>query len=1640
MGWLRKPAISVEGGWSQPRRARVPREVPPTFKMQTENRFQSLAEEPLRESNTPELVVRSRSRSPRLQTKRVPALKVAGSQPRRKLNPSVLKETEIKVNQKGIENALKAADLSSVRFGGPKETAQQDGPGVHHNKETEKIAVRVLERPHKPSYFLPGRLEGRPVQFLIDTGCTTNLLSKQVFDRLPGRIRDLLEESDSHGLLADGTQLPFYGVIRLQVRVRDVKTEDVFVVSQISEDAILGMPFLVAHNCSMDFNQPVVQVDGRKLTCTDRHGRLLLSNLQVTREVVVPPRTEMNIQCRVAAKNFSPVGLIEGNPGGLPVASSLNRPSWDGGVVARCLNLTEQPMMLRAGSVIGTFTGVEKDQIDDSQLLTDSEETTDQFASAVGEEVPGHLQQLLGAAVGDNKGPGKSLVSARLLTEVPGHLQQLFGAAVGNCKGPGESQKLARLLTEYSTVFSTGDGDVGRTTLVEHSIPVEAGTRPIRLPPHRLGPEKEAEAERQVKDLLQKGMIEPAGGAWSSPVVLVKKKDGKWRFCVDYRRLNAVTQQDAYPLPRIDDSLDALAGSKYFSTLDLVSGYWQVPLDADAREKSAFATRSGLWKWRVLPFGLTSAPATFQRLMERVLYGLHWKSLLLYLDDIIVIAPDFKTHIQRLEEVFRRLQGAGLKLKPSKCELLQEEVRYLGHIVSPAGVATDPEKAEAVRDWPVPQGVKELQAFLGTVGYYRQYIKNFATDAGPLHRLTAKGVDWEWNETAQTAFDKMKKGLTTAPVLGYPDPDKQYVLDTDASDIGVGAVLSQIEDGVERVIAYYSKTLAPPERNYCVTRKELLAVIKAVKHFRPYIYGRRFRLRTDHASLRWLCLRKEPSNQVARWLEILAEFQYTLEHRAGVKHGNADGLSRRGCGDCRQCDLIERRDGGPSRQELRTASLEAALKVAAPVSSGQARNSADLQISSYIAETDLSDWRCWDFALKVAEPVYPLEPDTFSALKVSGDDCPSLFRSESDRETAEFVNGAIGVQSDLKELQMTGSSSVAVMYRSIQTKTELTSEEISTGNVELRKLNKQRESLRIRPDGILEIRVAPQDKPRWCVVCPPATRRTVIWKTHCLSHSGVNRTINRLQLTWYWPGMTAEVRRTVKSCEKCQVAKHGGTKAAGGRQRLYAGRPWQKVAVDLVGPMSETPRGNKWILVLTDHFTRWQDALALPDATAPVVAAALDERVFCYLGLPEQIHSDQGAQFESQLMTELCRLWNVDKTRTTPYHPQGNGVVERNNRGLGDSLRALLLQRGQDEWDDLLPQLMRAYRGTPHSVTGETANLMMLGRELRLPDQLEYYPPPTDFSPQHEFVVDINERLKQAHEALRQQQLEIRQEDQEKPPLFATEDLVWLENRRRRKGDNSKLQPKFVGPYKVVKVFDNHTYLIDRQGQDSVQNECRLKLYHPCPEEAGKAPTALEPRRRPNMKGTTRHRPRCQGDDVEVLPLEKDNPALLLPEIRPDQSKAIPHVLMEPTEGKSNTEEPSSQITKETLVEGEALPTVEQPASLQGEYTGRPRREARQPMRYGDYECYQIGDSSETLTPGRPASANIRSHRLAYMTLMEKEADRLEREATHLDDRCQQPDGDVDVEQLLCKESTALRNEAAYLRQTVKTLIYEFPN
>lgn len=294
---------------------------------------------------------------------------------------------------------------------------------------------------------------------------------------------------------------------------------------------------------------------------------------------------------------------------------------------------------------------------------------------------------------------------------------------------------------------------------------------------------------------------------------------------MDYRKVNEATQKDAYPLLKIEECLDTLSGSKLFSTLDLLSGYHQFEVNEKDRPRTAFITKYGLFEYTRMPFGLCNAPSTFQRGMELVLRRLQWVTLLIYLDDVIITGKTFKEHLNNLGEVLSRFRKFGLKLKPTKCSLYREEVLFLGHVVGKDGVRANPSLVQDVEKWPVPQNLKELQAFLGLTNYYRRFVQGYADIARSLHNLTRKGVTYHWKAEQEVAFGALKKALTTTPILAYPLAEGRMILDTDAANFSIGAVLSQEQGQVERVFSYSSRRLGPIQERYCVTRRELLAVV-----------------------------------------------------------------------------------------------------------------------------------------------------------------------------------------------------------------------------------------------------------------------------------------------------------------------------------------------------------------------------------------------------------------------------------------------------------------------------------------------------------------------------------------------------------------------------------------------------------------------------------------------------------------------------------------------------------------------------------------------------------------------------------------------------------------------------------------------
>ena len=461
-------------------------------------------------------------------------------------------------------------------------------------------------------------------------------------------------------------------------------------------------------------------------------------------------------------------------------------------------------------------------------------------------------------------------------------------------------QAVSKVIDDYDSLFSKSPSDVGCTHLLEHEIELEEGAIPFKEPLRRVGADRQKIADDQIKLLSTMGMIRPSKSPFASAVVLVKKTDGTMRFCVDFRRLNDITVKDAFPLPMISEHLGKLGAAKFFTSLDMGSAFWQVPLTKESIPRTAFTTADNLWEWTRMPFGLCNATATFQRLMTRAIGDITSKYgnlVLCYVDDILIATNTVEQHVERLKEVFECLQKAGLKLKAAKCKIMETSVKFLGRTVSEKGIMPDAGQVQKILDWQSPDTKSQLESFIGLANYYREFIKDFAKIIAPLNKLKSKNVEFVWTDETEEAFQNVKIALTTEPVLALPNEEGLFILDTDASAVAIAGILQQKQmvRGVEKtvVINYGSRGLRGSERNYGAAKLEMLAALIFIEHNRKFLYGKRFIIRCDNMAFSWLKSYSTKSEHVNRWIARLDGFDFKIEHRDRNKHTNADGLSKK---------------------------------------------------------------------------------------------------------------------------------------------------------------------------------------------------------------------------------------------------------------------------------------------------------------------------------------------------------------------------------------------------------------------------------------------------------------------------------------------------------------------------------------------------------------------------------------------------------------------------------------------------------------------------------------------------------------------------------------------------------------------------
>ena len=1021
-----------------------------------------------------------------------------------------------------------------------------------------------------------------------------------------------------------------------------------------------------------DSQEPTVEVAKIRLvhsiTLPSQKGRVLEAELEI-------PRTTESDLFFEPAKELRSLGVV--------AMQSLLVPEDAGTTVfVPIANPQGVTVQLEAGSELGTVTPLELACDEDPVVLTEEPENSDSrdismtAAVTVADVDPQRVERVLEAL---------KLSAAKLSAE--------------------EEQQLRALITEFADVFAFEDSELGCATAVKHSIDT-GGHPPIKQQPYRSPVIYREKISQMIDKMRADGIIQPSHSPWASPIVIVPKKDGSLRFCVDYRRLNAVTRKDVYPLPRIEDILASLGEAKRFTSLDLASGYWQIELDESAREKSAFTTHRGLYEFTRMPFGLCNAPATFQRVMQQVLAGVEWDSVFSFIDDLLVASKTFSEHLNHLREVLQRLRAANLRLKTRKCSLLREETTYLGHVISTKGIKPDPAKTRQVENYPHPTDATKVRQFVGLASFYRRFIPNFATVAAPLHYLTKKNVMFCWTPECEDAFQKLKKLLVTAPVLAYPrfGAGQSFVLETDASGVGLGAILSQEqEDGTIHPVAYASRSLDKHERNYGISELETLGLVWAVRYFRPYILGHPCTVYTDHVACLSILNTEKPSGKLARWALTIQEMDLTIKHKPGNANSNADALSRN-------------------------------VAVVNSVTTSEEEEEVTDQDLQSLREQQWEDPKLKPMLQYLSDKILP---------------CDKAAATRIVMESKHY---------DLM-------------------------------------------------DGVLRFE-NPAFPKRWCVVVPQELKQQTLEEAHggCFAgHFSENKVYDRLRRYAWWKGMRADVRRYCRGCLVCVSRRGPGKGLRPPLHPIAVGEPFHRVAVDVL-QLPKTVNGNQYVIVFMDYLTKWPEAFAAADQTAETIARLFVEQIICRHGIPQELLSDRGQNFLSNLIQEICKVLQVKKLNTSGYHPQTDGLVEKFNSTLIEMIAKCAAEKPL-EWDVKLPYLLFAYRSSAQESTKESPFYLVYGRDPRIPtstvlsqSRSVYAVDIDDYK--SEFATNLSEAWKLARSNIEQAQTrQKKQYDKRAREVDLREgDRVMVYMPAAVQGKDHKLARPYHGPYRVLTV------------------------------------------------------------------------------------------------------------------------------------------------------------------------------------------------------------------------------------------------
>ncbi len=1105
---------------------------------------------------------------------------------------------------------------------------------------------------------------------------------------------------------------------------------------------------------------------------------------KLSRSTIIPAKSQSFVQISMVNKTndvhsanmlFEPFNFADNIPEGCMFAKSLNSNLNTDAAYVNVVNASDQPIELKKDVIVGQAYEVEESLKQFNEDIKRYEEPPKSYFEerALKRMNKIKIDPVRGAKIGSSKqmSPEEYLTADDLINhEIRNKLREI---KINNNLSRLQQMQLFEVVLNNLDAFQWNEKDLGKTNLAVHGIPTGEHT-PVVLRQYQIPDAAKVSLNKQVDDMLETRVIRESSSTWRSPVLLIRKKnnDGsiQYRFCIDLRKVNSITSKDCYSLPLIQDTVNALNGSKYFTTMDVDRAFWQIPVLEQDKKKLAFCVDGKLYECNVMPFGSMNAPATFQRLIDRVLKGLTWKQCLVYIDDVLVFSKTFEKHLLDINEVMNRFKLSGLKLKPSKCSFGAQSAEYLGYNISEQGIKISTKKLDAITKLKPPDTNKLLYSFLCSIKYYHGLVPKITELTADLFKMAEdRKKVCVWTPELLAKYEKLKQALITGPILAFPDPDKPFVIQTDASSTGISGVLLQQHGQIWKPVDFYSRKLNPAESRYSTTEREMLAVRDSYFHFINMVMDRDLTFVTDHEPLVTAHRLRNPMGRLAKLFNDLVDVTYKMKWIKGSENYLPDFLSR--------ANLVD------TKEVL-------------------------LHVTEIKSTIDWSQEQSNDDELK--NVIYALVND--------------LERSE----WFKMLNGR----------------------RWFAEKSKLF---VNNENVLCHSSNK--------------------------IICPTNLRKLLLQTHHDIptaGHRASETTLISLRERYFWFNMPTDVAQYCSTCDKCQMFNYANKHNVAPMKSIQlASRPMQLLGADFMGPFKVSRSGNMYVMLVIDHWTKYAFAVALPSMSAEVTAQVLLNQVVGPFGMFEYLLTDQGPNFESNLIKHLCKLMGVDKLHTTTYHPPCNGGTERTNKTVKPNL-AKYVNDEHSNWDEYLALAINSYNSAFHSTIGMSPFEALFARppvsavDVILANKLD---PSTKASCISEFVRQLRVKAVQINDLI-EQNTKISQERQKfgydksvtKLHNYKIGDLVKIKNFRTRLGHSKSFENKFIGPFKIVRLLGDLDYeLINQAGKIERVHYNRMYQYHA---RDNNLVNEFQFKPRPKKVTVERNKPNQQVNDLQIVNLK----------------------------------------------------------------------------------------------------------------------------------------------------------------------------